>query len=249
MSDIPIKVQIVKDYDELSKRATKIIRGAIKNKPNSVLGLATGSTPVGCYRELVRTHKEKGLDFSKVVTFNLDEYIGLSPTHPQSCRYFMDEKLFNHVNIKIENTHIPNGLSDDLQGACKEFEEAIKRSGGIDLQLLSIGANGHIAFNEPGSPFNSRTRVVSLSERTRKDNARFFKSIDEVPRQAISVGIGTIMEARKIVLLASGTEKADAVAKSVDGPITTGVPASILQKHPDCTFILDEAAASKLTHK
>jgi glucosamine-6-phosphate deaminase len=243
---MPIKVFIAKDYGGLSKRVAGIIAGAIRSKPNLVLGLATGDTLIGCYQELV--HREKGLDFSKVVTFNLDEYIGLPPTHPQSYRYFMNEKLFNHVNIKIENTHIPNGLSDDLQGACKEFEEAIKRSGGIDLQLLSIGANGHIAFNEPGSPFDSRTRVVSLSERTRKDNARFFKSIDEVPRQAISVGIGTIMEAGKIVLLASGAGKADAVAKSVDGPITTGVPASILQRHPDCTFILDEAAASKLTH-
>lgn len=246
---MPIKVFIAKGYDELSKRAAEIIADAIKSKPNPVLGLATGGTPVGCYRELIRMHKEEGLDFSKVVTFNLDEYIGLPPTHPQSYRYFMDENLFNHVNIKIENTHVPNGLSDDPQRTCKEFEEAIKRSGEIDLQLLGIGANGHIAFNEPGPPFDSRTRVVRLSERTIKDNARFFKSIDEVPRQAISMGMGTIMEAKKIVLLASGAGKADAVAKSVEGPITTDVPASILQKHPDCTFILDEAAASKLARK
>jgi glucosamine-6-phosphate deaminase len=192
-------------------------------------------------------HKEGGLDFSRVVTFNLDEYIGLPPTHPQSYRYFMDENLFRHVNIRMENTHVPNGLLDDLQKTCKEFEEVIRGSGGIDLQLLGIGGNGHIAFNEPGSPFDSRTRAVNLSERTIKDNARFFRSIDEVPRQAISVGMGTIMEVKKIILLASSAGKAEAVAKSVEGPITADVPASILQRHPDCTFILDEEAASKLT--
>ncbi|MCD6247988.1 MAG: glucosamine-6-phosphate deaminase [Hadesarchaea archaeon] len=241
-----MKVLITKNYDELSEKAAKIIADAIRNKPNLVLGLATGGTPVGCYRELVRMHKEKKLDFSRVVTFNLDEYIGLPPTHPQSYRYFMNENLFNHVNIRMENTHIPDGMTDDPQKTCEEFEKAIETAGGIDLQLLGIGANGHIAFNEPGSPFNSRTRVVEISEQTRKDNARFFQSIDEVPRQAISMGIGTIMEARKIVLLASGARKADAVAKSVKGPITEEVPASILQKHPNCTFILDEAAASKL---
>jgi len=243
---MPIKVLITKNYDELSKKAAEIIAGAIRNKPDLTLGLATGETPVGCYRELIRMHKEEGLDFSEVVTFNLDEYVGLPPTHPQSYRYFMNVNLFNHVNIRMENTHLPDGMSDDLQKTCEEFEEAIKAAGGIDLQLLGIGTNGHIAFNEPGSPFNSRTRVVEISEQTRRDNARFFRSIDEVPRQAISMGIGTIMEARKIVLLASGARKADAVAKSVKGPITEEIPASILQKHPDCTFILDEAAASKL---
>jgi len=246
---MPIEVSIKKGYDDLSKRAAEIIADAIMNKPNSVLGLATGSTPIGCYRELVRMHREEGLDFSRVVTFNLDEYIGLPPIHPQSYRYFMNENLFNHVNIKIENTHVPNGLSEDLQRTCKEFEEAIKSSGGIDLQLLGIGSNGHIAFNEPGSPFNSRTRVVKVSEQTIKDNARFFKSIDEVPRQAISMGTGTIMETRKIILLASGAGKADAVAKSVKGPVTEEVPASILQTHPNCIFVIDEAAASKLVFK
>ncbi|MDH5443163.1 MAG: glucosamine-6-phosphate deaminase [Hadesarchaea archaeon] len=241
-----MEVSIKKGYDEISKRAAKIIADAIRNKPNLVLGLATGSTPIGCYRELVRMHKEEGLDFSRVVTFNLDEYIGLSPTHPQSYRYFMDQKLFNYVNIKRENTHVPNGLSDDFQKTCEEFEEAIKKSEGIDLQLLGIGTTGHIAFNEPGSPFDSRTRVVNVSEQTIKDNVRFFKSIDEVPRQVISMGTGTIMEAREIILLASGAGKADAVAKSVNGPVTEEVPASILQTHPNCTFIIDEAAASKL---
>ena len=246
---MPIKVSIAKDYDEMSKRAAGIIADAIRNKPNLVLGLATGGTPVGCYKELIRMHKEEGLDFSRVVTFNLDEYIGLQPTHPQSYRYFMDENLFRHVNIKMENTHVLNGLSNDSPKTCKEFEEAIKGAGGIDLQLLGIGANGHIAFNEPGSPFDSRTRVVSLSERTIKDNARFFKSIDEVPRQALSMGMGAIMDVRKIILLASGAGKAEAIVKSVEGPITTEVPASILQRHPDCVFTIDKEAASKLARK
>ena len=247
--NMPINLSIVKDYGEMSRRAARIIADAIRNKPNLVLGLATGGTPVGCYQELIRMHKEEELDFSRVITFNLDEYIGLSPTHPQSYRHFMDENLFHHINIKIENTHVPNALTDDPQKTCQEFEEAIKASGGIDLQLLGIGSNGHIAFNEPGSPFDSRTRVVNLSERTIKDNARFFKSIDEVPRQALSMGMGTIMEVRKIILLASGVGKAEAVTKSVEGPITTDVPASILQRHPNCIFILDEEAASKLVRK
>jgi len=246
---MPINISIVKDYGEMSRRAARIIADAIRNKPNLVLGLATGGTPVGCYQELIRMHKEEGLDFSRVITFNLDEYIGLPPTHPQSYRYFMDENLFRHVNIKIENTYVPDGLSADLQRTCKEFEELIKRAGGIDLQLLGIGANGHIAFNESGSSFDSRTMVVNLSERTIKDNARFFKSIEEVPRQALSMGMETIMEVRKIILLASGVGKAEAVAKSVEGPITTDVPASILQRHPNCIFILDEEAASKLVRK
>lgn len=246
---MPIKVIVTKDYDEMSKKAAELIADAIKNKPNLVLGLATGGTPVGCYQELIRMHGEEGLDFSGVVTFNVDEYIGPSPTHLQSYRYFMEENLFNHVNIKMENTNVPDGLSDDPQRTCEEFEEAIKGSGGIDLQLLGIGSNGHIAFNEPGSPFDSRTRVVNLSEQTVKDNARFFKSIDEVPRQAISMGMETVMEVRKIVLLASGAGKAEAVAKSVEGPITINVPASVLQKHLDCTFIIDGAAASKLSRK
>lgn len=246
---MPVKVSVAKDYGEMSKRAARLIADSIRDKPNIVLGLASGGTPVGCYRELIRMHREEGLDFSKVTSFNLDEYIGLAPTHPQSYRYFMDENLFRHVNIKMKNTHVPDGLSDDHEKTCNEFEEAIKKAGGIDLQLLGIGSDGHIAFNEPGSPFNSRTTVVSLSERTRKDNARFFKSIDEVPRQAVSMGMETIMEAREIILLASGEGKADAVAKSIEGPVTTEVPASVLQRHPNCTFITDEASASKLTRK
>lgn len=243
---MPIKLSIVKDYEELSRSAARIVSDHVKKKPTLVLGLITGETPIGCYRELIRMHREKGLDFSKVTTFNVDEYLGLPPTHPQSYRYFMNKNLFNHVNIRMEKTHIPDGASEDPRKACEDFEKLIKASGGIDLQLLGIGVNGHIAFNEPGSPFDSRTRVVNLSEETIKANARFFSSIDEVPRQAISMGIGTILEARKIILLASGERKAEAVAKSIEGPVTTECPASALQMHPDCTFIIDKAAASKL---
>jgi len=246
---MPIKILIEKGYNELSKKAAKIIASIIRNKSNLVLGLAAGDTPVGCYCELIRMHREEGLDFSNVMTFNLDEYIGLTRDHPQSYLYFMNETLFRHVNIRMENTHFLDGMSEDPQRTCKEFEEAIKRAGGIDLQLLGIGSNGYIAFNEPGSTFDSGTRVVSLSEQMIKDNSRFFKSIDKVPRQALSMGIGTIMEARKIILLASGAGKADAVAKSVEGPVTINVPASILQRHPECIFILDEKAASKLVRK
>jgi len=246
---MPIKVIITRDYDEMSRLAAKMIADAIKAKPNIVLGLATGGTPEGCYKELVRMHKEEGLDFSQVVTFNLDEYVGLPPDHPQSYHYYMDVHLFNHVNIKRENIHIPDGMAKDLEKHCQEYEEMIKKAGGIDLQLLGIGRNGHIGFNEPGSPFDSRTRVVELTETTRRDNARFFKSIDEVPTHAVTMGLATIMEAKKIILLASGENKADAIAKAVEGPKTTMVPASILQDHPDCTFIIDKEAASKLKGK
>ena len=243
---MPIRVIITRNYDEMSKLAAKMIADAIRSKPDVVLGLATGGTPVGCYQELVRMHREEGLDFSGVTTFNLDEYVGLPPTHEQSYHYYMDVNLFNHVNIRRENVHIPDGLAEDLERHCREYEEMIKKAGGIDLQLLGIGRNGHIGFNEPGSPFDSRTRVVKLAETTRRDNARFFKSLDEVPTHAITMGLATIMEARKIILLASGEAKADAVAKSVEGPKTVMVPASILQDHPDCTFIIDREAASKL---
>lgn len=243
---MPIQLLIVEDYDEMSKKAAEIISDCVRGKPRLVLGLATGRTPIGCYRELARMQRGGGLDFSSVRTFNVDEYLGLPPTHPKSNRYFMYENLFSHVNIKIGNTHFLDGMTPDPQKTCVEFEGLIKESGGIDLQLLGIGTNGHIAFNEPGSAFNSRTRVVDLSEQTIKDYAYFFNSIDKVPRQALSMGIETIMEAKAILLLASGGKKAEAVAKSIDGPVTTEVPASALRKHPDCTFVVDRAAATNL---
>lgn len=245
---MPIKVLITENYEEMSKKAAKIIANSVRKKPNIVLGLAAGETFVGCYKKLVFMHQQEGLDFSKVVTFNLDEYLGLGPTYSQSYRYFMDENLFRHVNIRRENIHVLDGISDNPKKVCEEFEEAIKKRGGIDLQLLGIGRNGHIAFNEPGSKLDSRTRVVSLSEQTINDNVRLFKSI-EVPHQAVTMGIGTIMEASEILLLASGESKAEAVAKSLEGPTTTDVPASVLQRHYNCTFILDKTSASKLTQK
>jgi glucosamine-6-phosphate deaminase len=241
----------------MSKEAAKIVADRIRRKPNLVLGLATGSTPLGLYKELIRLHKEEGLDFSKVITFNLDEYVGLPPEHDQSYHYFMWENLFKHININPANVHIPQGMFGDLkispyetdpkiEAYCRWYEEKIKEAGGIDLQILGIGANGHIAFNEPGSSLGSRTRIKTLTERTRQDNSRFFKSIDEVPKYAITMGIGTIMEAREIILLASGKNKANAVKAAVEGPITAMCPASMLQMHKKAIVILDKEAASKL---
>jgi glucosamine-6-phosphate deaminase len=241
-----IKVVVKPTSEEMSKAAAQIFADRIRKKPTIVLGLATGGTPVKMYKELIRMHKEEGLDFSQVVTFNLDEYLGLSGDHDQSYRYFMNDNLFNHVNISLENTHVLNGKAADPAQECQQYEEAIKKAGGIDIQLLGIGGNGHIAFNEPGSPEDSRTRVVDLKEETVRDNARFFSNESEVPRQALSMGNASIMDAREIVLIADKTSKADAIAKSVEGPATEQVPAALLQKHSNTTFIVDKDAASKL---
>ncbi len=243
-----LRVIIAADYDEMSKDAAEIIAKQVKIKPNSVLGLATGGTPVGTYKELILMHKE-GLAFSNVVTYNLDEYVGLAADHPQSYHYFMFDNLFNHININPENVHVPNGLANDIEASCKEYEAKIKKAGGIDLQLLGIGGDGHIAFNEPGSPLASRTRLVVLDAKTIKDNARFFENEKDVPRYAISMGCGTIIEARKILLLASGEGKADVVAQFIEGPMTSQVTASFLQMHSDTLGLVDEAAASKLARK
>jgi glucosamine-6-phosphate deaminase len=223
-----------------------IFAQAIREKPGIVLGLATGDTPVGVYKELIRIHREKGLDFGQVKSFNLDEYVGLDGSHPQSYRYFMNDNLFNYINIDKQNTRVPDGEANDFQSSCQRYEEDIKAEGGIDLQLLGIGSNGHIAFDEPGSPGDSRTRVIALKESTVKDNARFFKDESEVPRQAVTMGIGTILEARKIVLLATGANKADAITKAVKGRVSSDVPASFLQNHPDCIFIVDRESAAGL---
>ncbi|MEM2088488.1 MAG: glucosamine-6-phosphate deaminase [Thermoproteota archaeon] len=244
-----MRVIIAKDYDEMSRKAAKIIAEQIRRKSNSVLGLATGSTPLGTYKELIRMHREEGLDFSKIVTFNLDEYYGLAPNHPQSYHYFMFENFFNHININPKNVHIPDGLAKDVKAFCEKYEAEIKKAGGIDLQILGIGRDGHIAFNEPGAPLMGRTTLIALAEETIRDNARFFKNADEVPRLAITMGCGTIMEARKIVLLANGEGKADAIAATVEGPVTSQITASILQMHPDTIVIVDEPAASKLKRK
>ncbi|MEM2940278.1 MAG: glucosamine-6-phosphate deaminase [Thermoproteota archaeon] len=244
-----MRIVITRNYDEISQKAAKIIAEQIRGKPDSVLGLPTGSTPLGLYKELIRMHKEENLDFSKVTTFNLDEYCGLGPDHPQSYHYFMFNNFFNHVNVDLKKTHIPDGLAKDFKAYCMKYEEEIKEAGGIDLQLLGIGRNGHIGFNEPGSSLASRTRLAALSEETVRDNARFFQREEEVPRLVITMGCGTIMEAKKILLLASGSDKADAIAATVEGPITSQVPASILQMHPDATIIIDEEAAWKLKRK
>ena len=241
-----MKVIVKATSEEMSKAAAQIFADRIKNKPNIILGLATGGTPVKMYKELIRLHKETGLDFSNVITFNLDEYLGISEDHDQSYRYFMNDNLFNHININKENTHVLNGKAADAAKECKEYEEAIKKAGGIDIQLLGIGGNGHIAFNEPGSAKDSRTRVVDLKSETITDNARFFKDESEVPRQALSMGNGTILEAKEIVLIADKASKADAIAKSVEGPATEDVPASLLQAHANTTFVVDKDAANNL---
>ena len=241
-----IEVIICQDKQEVAHEAAKIFAKDIKEKPGIALGLATGGTPVGMYKELIRMHKEEGLDFSRVRSFNLDEYVGLSGDHPQSYRYFMDDNLFNHINIDKAKTHVPSGIAEDILTSCQKYEEDIKTQGGVDLQLLGIGSNGHIAFNEPGSPSESRTREVGLTEKTIKDNARFFENESEVPQKAVTMGITTILEAKKIVLLATGGNKAEVVAKALKSLATIEVPASFLQNHSNCVFIVDKEAASGL---
>jgi len=241
-----MEVVVKETAEQMSRLAAEMIADVVRNKPRCVLGLATGSTPEGTYEELIRMHKEDGLDFSQVVTFNLDEYVGLPGNHDQSYRYFMNDRLFDHVNIRPENTHVPDGMADDIPAHCREYEEMIDQAGGIDLQLLGIGGNGHIAFNEPGSSLASRTRPKTLDEKTRQDNSRFFQSMDEVPKYAITMGIGTIIEAERIILLAYKESKARAVSCCVEGPVTAMCPSSALQLHPAVTVITDKAAAGKL---
>ncbi len=240
-------VIVKENYDDMSKEAALIVADRLRRKPNLVLGLATGSTPLGLYKELIRMHVDEGLDFSKVTTFNLDEYVGLLPNHEQSYNFFMWKNLFEHLNIPEHSIHIPDGMADDIDGFCEWYEKEIEKAGGIDLQILGIGGNGHIAFNEPGSSLGSRTRVKTLTEKTRKDNARFFGSLAEVPKYAITMGIGTIMDSKEHILLASGAGKTDAIKAAVEGPITSQCPASIIQLHRVTFAILDKEAASKLS--
>ncbi len=244
-----MRVIVVKSPEEMGKEAGAIIAGGMSAKPHYVLGLATGSTPIPLYRELIRLHKEEDLDFSTTVSFNLDEYIGLPVTHEQSYRCFMDHELFNHVNIVKANTHVPDGMSDDVDTHCLVYEAMIEDVGGIDCQVLGIGRNGHIGFNEPGSSLASRTRAVDLTDDTIQANARFFATADEVPKRAISMGIGTILEAEKILMLATGGGKANAVAAALEGPVSVKCPASALQLHPDVTYVITEDAAAGLTLK
>ncbi len=234
-----------KDYNDLSRKAANIISAQIIMKPACVLGLATGSSPEGTYKQLIEWYEKGDLDFSKVTTVNLDEYRGLPPEHEQSYRYFMNKHLFDHVNIDKSRTFVPDGLAEPEEG-CKKYEEIIRATGGIDLQLLGIGINGHIGFNEPDVFFESETHCVDLTENTIEANRRFFASKDEVPKQAYTVGLRTIMHAKRILVIASGENKAEAVYNAIYGRITPEVPASILQLHNDVIIIADEAACAKL---
>lgn len=241
---ITMNIIRAKDYQDMSRKAANIISAQIIMKPDCVLGLATGSTPVGTYHQLIEWYEKGDLDFSRVSTVNLDEYRGLAHTDPQSYYYFMQENLFDHVNIDKTATHVPDGTNPDAADACVKHEQIIKSLGGIDLQLLGLGNNGHIGFNEPGAAFEKETHLVDLAESTIRANARFFTSIDEVPKQAYTMGIRTIMQAKKILVVVSGESKADIVSRAFFGPVTPEVPASILQMHPDVTVVCDEAALS-----
>jgi glucosamine-6-phosphate deaminase len=241
-----MEIIIQKDAQQASALVAAFIEREIRRKPSLVLGLATGNSPVMLYSELIRLHREHGLDFSRVTTFNLDEYLGLSPDHPASYRRFMQERLFNHINIAPEHIHLPDGLAEDVNMHCRLYEAHIKERGGIDIQVLGIGSDGHIGFNEPSSSLASRTRTKTLTSLTRRDNARFFKDPNDVPVECITMGIGTILESRVCLLLAFGKGKAKAVAGAIEGPVTAMNPASALQLHPDTRVFLDEAAASQL---
>lgn len=240
------RVRIVSDYDEMSELAKEIIAEQIRNKPDSVIGFATGGTPLGLYQRLVDMYEKGQLDFSRVTTFNLDEYIGIGKDNPQSYYFYMYTNLFSKVNVNMDRVHIPDGLATDDAEACRDYESMISSSGGIDIQILGIGRNGHIGFNEPGTSFDSCTHVVKLTEETIKVNARFFERMEDVPKYAISMGIKSIMRARRIVLLASGSDKSQAIKESIYGPVTPDVPASVLQLHPDVVYIVNKEAACLL---
>lgn len=236
---------IVTDPQQAAVRAAGLYVDLLRRKPDAVLGLATGSTPLGLYARLAALYRAGELSFRRATSFNLDEYVGLPATHDQSYRYFMEHNLFSHVDLPAERTHVPSGL-DVSDAALAGYDAAIEAAGGIDLQLLGLGGNGHIGFNEPGTPFGLGTHVVELTARTRQDNARFFASLDEVPTHAATMGVKTVMHARAILLLAFGSAKAEAVRAALIGPVTEEVPASVLQLHPDVTVICDEEAAKLL---
>ena len=240
-----MKIILAKDYEELSKKAAEMMLAVIRSTPDAVLGLATGTTPLGLYARLIEDQKKNGTNYDRIRTVNLDEYKGLPASHEQSYAYFMRHNLFEGLGIAPEQTNIENGMAKDEAEECARYDallDAMPR----DIQLLGLGSNGHIAFNEPKTPFGSGTHVVSLAESTIKDNARLFASQDEVPRKAFTMGIRHIMQAKRILILASGANKAEAVFKMAKGPVTEDVPASVLQLHPDCTLIVDEAAAARL---
>lgn len=240
-----MKVIIAKDYEEMSKKAFEVMREVVKGNPRAVLGLATGSTPIGLYKNMIEDHKQNGTSYREIRTVNLDEYAGLDYSSDQSYVYFMRSNLFDYIDIDLKNTNIENGKAADRQAECDRYNRLLEDMQ-QDIQVLGIGSNGHIAFNEPGTPFGSVTHIVDLAESTIKDNSRMFKSIDEVPRQAFTMGLKNIMNAKKILILANGANKAKAVYGLVKGEVTEAVPASVLQLHPDCTLVCDEASAALL---
>lgn len=242
-----MEIIIQSNAEQASHKAAHLIADLIRSRPAAVLGLATGSTPLKMYRELIRLHREEGLDFSQVTTFNLDEYIGLPKNHPQSYHHFMWENLFQHINVTPSRVHLPDGMTSDVSAFCSSYEQKIVEAGGIDLQVLGIGTDGHVGFNEPTSSLSSRTRIKTLTQQTLKDNTRFFDNAEEQPHHVITMGIGTILDCRQIVMLAFGEKKATAVQASIEGPISAMTPASALQFHPKTHFFIDETAASKLT--
>jgi glucosamine-6-phosphate deaminase len=237
----------VKNYSEMSAKAADMLISKLHEKPNMNLGLATGGTPKGLYDHLIQDHKEHGTSYKHVTSFNLDEYVGMKPQDPNSYHYYMADALFNHIDIDVSNTHVPNGLADTPEEECRRYDEMIQNHGGIDLQILGIGQNGHIGFNEPGTSFNSPTHIVTLEESTRKANARYFNSLDEVPTQAITMGIESIMKSKEILLLISGEAKAEAMYQLLNGEITEDFPASILKKHHCVTIIADQEALAKVS--
>ena len=244
-----MEVIIQPNKDSAAALVARVIAHELRANPHLVLGLATGKTMESVYRQLVRMHQEEKLDFSLCSTFNLDEYVGLFPSDPNSYRHYMDQHLFRHVNIDLRNTHLPNGLATDLDAECGKYEALIQRFGGIDLQLLGIGKAGHIGFNEPLSALRSRTRVKALTPTTMKQNAGAFGGEDKMPRRAITMGVGTILECRRCILLATGDSKAEVIAKAVEGPITSMISATTLQLHTRCTVVVDEEAAGQLKEK
>lgn len=242
-----MKIIKAKDYEDMSRKAANIISAQVILKPDCVLGLATGSTPIGAYKQLAAWYKKGDVDFAEVSTYNLDEYRGLSHDDPQSYHYFMRENFFDHINIDLNNTHVPDGSNPDAAAACSEYDKIVADAGYPDLQLLGIGNNGHIGFNEPLTPFTSMTHIVKLTDSTREANKRFFASIDDVPTHAVTMGIHTVMQAKSIILMAFGEGKAEIIKKTVEGRPEIAVPASLLQLHEDVELYLDEAAASKLS--
>jgi glucosamine-6-phosphate deaminase len=233
-------------YEELSQMAAAQIIAKIQANPKLNLGLATGSTPTGVYKKLIQDHEENNTSYKQINTFNLDEYIGISKKDPNSYHYFMCENLFDHIDVPLEQTHIPDGTAKDLDEECRRYEQFIEEHGGIDLQILGIGQNGHIGFNEPGTSFSSRTHIINLAESTRKANSRFFESLDDVPTQAITMGIASIMESKEIFLLVSGASKAEALARLMNGEVSEQFPASILKNHPNVTIFADKEALALL---